>query len=121
MYRRSYYYYQIHEPRKERNKREQVEVDVDKFSMKDTFLWVLNHGQDQHMFDPAFIAAKLFFLTMIFVTWRVVNIPIKRYYDYQDPLLKDKDGTLDGISTEATFRRLKYKKKISDWQLKYCC
>ena len=34
------------------------------------------------MFDPAFMAVKLFWLTMIFLVYRLVNIPLKRYYDY---------------------------------------
>ena len=95
-------------------------VDVDNFSLWETAKWVVLHGHTAKVQDPIHIAHKLFYLTMIFVGFYVVNIPIKRYYDYEDPLLKDKDDTLDGVSAEATLRRLKYKKKTANWQSLHC-
>ena len=41
----------------------------------------------------------------------ILSYPYYVYYDYKDPLLKDKDDSFFGVSAEATMRRLKYKQK----------
>ena len=55
-------------------------------------------------------------MTVMMLGSMVLTRPWKIYYDYKDPLLNDKDDTLVGISSEATMRRLKYKKKQANWQ-----
>ena len=116
MYRRSYFYHQVIESPKKFYQRNEVKVDVDKFSFFEYFIWVLKHGQDLPYDHPASILCKLLILSFIMGGSWILTKPMKIYYDYKDPLLKDCDDSLVGISAEVTLRRLKYKKKMANWQ-----
>ena len=101
---------------KQVSKHNQVPVDVDNFSFKNYLKWLIMHGQDEPLREPNFVFSKLILLSFIFAFSMFITIPIRAYYDYEDPLLKDKDDSLEGVSAENTLRRLKYKKKTANWQ-----
>ena len=88
-----------------------MKVDVDNFTVKGYLKWVYENGETLPAEEPGKILYKLLLFTLMMFTSMVFTRPWKIYYDYTDPLLKDKDDTLIGISSEATMRRLKYKKK----------
>ena len=116
MYRRSYFYHQLIEEPKKTFEREAVKVDTEKFSIKEYFKWLYQHGAYGQWHDPSALFRNLLFFTAWMVTSYVLTRPWKIYYDYKDPLLSSSEDSLDGISAEATLRRLKYKQKVSDWQ-----
>ena len=115
MYKRSYFHYQLTETPKVTYERQAVSVDVDKFSFMEQFKWLMTNGQDMPYNHPANIASKLFLLSLLMASSWILTKPIKKYYDYKDPLVRDNDDTMTGISAEATMRRLKYKKKLPNW------
>ena len=115
MYRKNFYYYQVSKPQKEVYAETQVKVDLDKFTVRGYFKWVMDNGQHLKVHEPGRIIYVLLFITGMMLASMVLTRPWKIYYDYKDPLLKDKDDTLVGISSEATMRRLKYKKKQLNW------
>ena len=116
MYHKSYFYYQVYEPSKESNKRDEVPVEVDRFSFKEYSRWLMLHAPNLSFNEPSHVLSKLIQVTLIFGMCWFIQIPVRAYYDYKDPLLKDDGDTLQGVSAEATLRRLKYKKKTPDWQ-----
>ena len=94
----------------------QVKVDVDNFTVRGYLKWVMKHGETLKYHETGFILYKLLIITALMLISMVFTRPWKIYYDYKDPLVKDKDDTLDGISSEATMRRLKYKTKQANWK-----
>ena len=57
----------------------------------------------------------MLYFTVLLLGSMILTRPWKMYYDYKDPLLKDKNDTLEGVSAEQTLIRLKYKQKVNGW------
>lgn len=76
----------------------------------------MENGNNLRVDEPGRILFVLLCLTGLMLASMVLTRPWKIYYDYKDPLLKDKDDTLQGVSSEATMRRLKYKQKLANWK-----
>ena len=111
MFRRNFYIRQVYPSPKETDMKNQVKVDVDKFTILGYLKWVEQNGENLRVHEPGRIIYTLLVLTSLMLISMIFSLPWKIYYDYKDPLVKDKDDSLAGVSSEATMRRLKYKKK----------
>ena len=89
---------------------------MDNFSFIDYLKWVFKNQDNLAYHEPGFILHRLLFLSFVMGCSYVFSRPWKWYYDYKDPLVRGSDDTLDGISADATLRRLKYKQKVAGWQ-----
>ena len=58
---------------------------------------------------------KMIAFTAFLSLYFVIMIPVSWYYDFEDPLVKDQ-SLVEHSTSDATMRRLKYKKKIKNWQ-----
>ena len=115
MYRRSYYFYLKTNAPRQLDKLNQVHVDIDKFSLWAYLVKCVKHGHDLPYYEIGFMINKLFSFTLVFLSLTIFSYPLRKYYDFKDPLLKDKDDSLENVSAEATLLRLKYKTKAKDW------
>ena len=119
MYRDAYYYQYNFEEKPEYLKPKEVEpdhkVDIENFSILEYIKFVIWQGQDSSYHEQAFIWNKLLLFSFFLFGHMVLNYPYRYYYDFKDPLLKDKDDSFHGVSAEATLRRLKYKQKQKNW------
>ena len=64
------------------------------------------------------VQVRLIHLSIVLGIQLLILIPVSYYYDWKDPLIKD-DELVEHATSEATLRRLKYKKKIKNWRKMY--
>ena len=55
-------------------------------------------------------------LIAVYFAWRVSRKPFEWYYHWDDPLKPDDNQPYAGVKAEDIRERLRYKRKVSDWQ-----
>ena len=114
-YRKAYYFTKVMDTPKEIFQQQEVPVDLDNYSTVETLkqIWKDRHAHPKMSVNSLF--CFLVWMSSSFVLFLIIRIPLDWYYDFKDPLEK-KDEAASTVSAEATLRRLKYKKKVSNWQ-----
>ena len=119
MYRDAYFYRYTFKETPEYLQPKKLEpdhkVDIENFSILKYMKDVIYFGQDANYGTLPFMLNKLLFFSAMLFGHMILSYPYAVYYHYKDPLLKDKDDSFFGVTSEATMRRLKYKQKQRNW------
>ena len=115
-YRKAYYYDQVMKTAKEQTIENEVKVDFENFTIRQEMMdkWKDREveGQRQTYWYFFFSVSSL---TLIYFL-RVGVHEFRRWrYGYDDPLVKEESQTYDEVSAEHSMRRLKYQRKVKNW------
>ena len=94
----------------------EVQVDVDKFKMGEHLKWTVKFKESHNLYTFSYmINILLLFSTMTGIGWCVQQWN-GWWYDWKDPLIKDETDAASQATAENTLRRMKYKRKVKNWQ-----
>jgi hypothetical protein len=117
-YRQAYYYHQIVLKPKDIIQK-QIELtpvpNLDNYSTWKTLVWIYENRDGHRFLGPTDVFCKLVYFWILTLIYLCVHYPVEWYYGWDDPMDLENEGSVE-VDAESTLRRLKYKRKISNWQ-----
>ena len=94
----------------------EVHVDTKNFKVSYFLVDLFKNHRKSHSLSPSYWFTNIVFLMATYFTWRFLRRPIEKYYHWDDPLKPDDSTPTVSAKVEDIRERLRYKRKVSDWQ-----
>jgi hypothetical protein len=115
-FRSAYYFYQLPSP-KEIYEKNEVQIDTKNFKIPNALYDLIKNHKKHVPLSPQYMFNNIMGLIITFYVWRLVRKPFEWYYHWDDPIKADDKAAALNLKEEDIRERLRYKRKVKDWQL----